>query len=310
MGQTATVGHLGQQHVLHQGMVQPRVAAPVTVPAATLALGLLALVQHFAQHAAQARRVARPLQGAGIGQPFALARDGRFEQLAAEPPNPARRHDGAAKPAAQNAGLIAQGSAKVVNQLQPIDHAHQVHIEVGIALFQVGQLMRHQSLELIAGQVIQRPLGDGNDRILGRPTGGKGIDGIGAGQHHHLRRLHVGSNTHFLHGIDQLALGQIALGLRWPRPHQQGQFAAPATHRVMLHPPAAQDEKQRHPHIRQHKTPWVRPAVKQQPPRQSQPQMHGGQAQQHTHKKAQQQATRALAGRVLGIPKAGGARHG
>ena len=44
--------------------------------------------------------------------------------------------------------------------------------------------------------------------------------------------------------------------------------------------------------------------------RQSQPQMHGGQAQQHTHQKAQQQATRALAGRVLGIPKAGGARHG
>jgi hypothetical protein len=84
------MGCFGQQHVLHDALVQPLVAARVLLPAAVLLLGQFTLREHLAQHAAQAVLAARPLHGAGIGQILALARYGGLEQLAAEPADKAR----------------------------------------------------------------------------------------------------------------------------------------------------------------------------------------------------------------------------
>ena len=134
--QPAAVWCLCQQHVLHQRVIQPRVAAPVRLPAPCMLLGLQTLHQHFAQHAAQGIAAARPLHGTCIGQVFALARDSCLEQTPAQKAHKACCHHRIAKPPGQCAAL-AQVFAKVVDQLQTADHASQPHVQHGVAFLEV-----------------------------------------------------------------------------------------------------------------------------------------------------------------------------
>ena len=108
-----------QQHMLHEAMVQPRMATRIGLPAAVLLLRQCTLGQHLAQHTAQAVFAARPLHCAGISQIFTLARHRRLEQLATQPAHKASGLNKSTKPLRKNAVAFTQALAKVVNQLQP-----------------------------------------------------------------------------------------------------------------------------------------------------------------------------------------------
>ena len=73
MLQLAAVGRLCQQHVLYQGVVQPRMAAVVCTPATAKGLRLFALRKYFAKHPAQCIAAAGPLNGTGVCQILTLA---------------------------------------------------------------------------------------------------------------------------------------------------------------------------------------------------------------------------------------------
>ena len=165
--------------------------------------------------------------------------------------------------------------------------------------------MRHQPLHFIAGEVVQRPLGHSDDGVLLRPACSKGIDGIRTRQHHHLRRAHLRSNTHFLHDVAQLLLSQRTAGPGLSRPNALCQLAPAFAQLLIGQPPAAQNQQQCHAHIGGHKTTRiVQPQrSKQQPPRQRQPAMHGQQTGQHAQHKQQHQPARGTPRIALPVPE-------
>jgi hypothetical protein len=86
------MGCFGQQHMLHDALVQPLVAARILLPAAVLLLGQFTLREHLAS-TPPSPSLLRVHCTARIGQIFALARYGGLEQLAAEPADKARGLD-------------------------------------------------------------------------------------------------------------------------------------------------------------------------------------------------------------------------
>ena len=209
-------------------------------------------IQHLSQRAPQAFFVSGPLHGSRISQILAFSAHGAFEQLPRQMPHPAAGHHGPPKNGPRTAlaaVLIGLGSAapKVVEHIQTTHHARQAHIEQGIALAQVAQLMRHQAFQLLARERLQGPISNHNDPIIRLPARRECIDLLHARQYKHCGRRHIGGQALLLHDVEQLLLRKLALALK----DRLGSYALrqlqPASAQLAgFQPPSAQNEKKHH----------------------------------------------------------------
>jgi hypothetical protein len=61
---------------------------------------------------------------------------------------------------------LAHAAAQVEDHLQPEHHARQPHVQSRVAFAQVAELVRHQALQFVARQVVQRAARDGDHRVV------------------------------------------------------------------------------------------------------------------------------------------------
>ena len=221
------------------------------LPTSTSLVRVVLLPQGFAQGAAQAVGIARPLQGVGVGQVFALARYGSFQRLACQPAQPTHGHQ---RQAQHRHAALHPFVAVVKQHLQPKHVARQFHVQPRIAFVQVGQLMRHHAFELITVQVFQRAHGYDDDGILRVPCGGEGVQRPIARQHHHLRHLGASGDAQLLHNVDQSLLGMADRRPHLARAQLLGQVHTALHQIVALDPGTAQHHQGDQAHIGGQKT--------------------------------------------------------
>ena len=80
-----------------------------------------------------------------------------------------------------------------------------------IAIEDMAELVADHTLQLVARQVGQAALGDGNDRVALSMSGGKGIDAF-LRQNVHRRHGHARSDGYLLDHVEQPALFQVGGG--------------------------------------------------------------------------------------------------
>ena len=169
------------------------------------------LVPDLAQHAAQAVAAAGELHRAGVGQQLALARHRRLQHLPGQPTQQAggdehRPHQHAKGRAAAGVVGLDQRVAVAVHQRQAPHQREQLHVEPQVTAMDVAELVRHQALQLVTREPLQRAARHGHHRALGRPAGGKGVDGVFALQHVDRRARQAAGQRHLVDHVEQAAL--------------------------------------------------------------------------------------------------------
>ena len=275
------------------------------------ALALGALPGYFQQGFAQPIGQAGELHRMRIGQKFALARHGGFQQPPGQPAYAARAHQG---PAQQGECAVlpvfialCQGLAQRVNHLQTEHHADEAHVEPGVAALDVAKLVRHHALQLVAGEALQGSVGDGDGTVFSRPARGEGVDGFFAVQHKHPGHGQAAGDGHFMHHVAQAALGQVAWRGDFAPAQHVGHMGTALAQLEAFHPPAAQHKKQRHGRVGLEKPARGAQHVHhQQPPRQPQCGIHARHCQRNGEHKHCYQAAGGAVGLGLVFTKAHG----
>ena len=211
------------------------------------------LIADLAQRAAQAVHVARVLHCRRIGEELALAADGRLKQAAGQPAERADRHQAEPEKGAGVAPAMLVGAphrhAQPPDHLQAPHQAHQSHVQAGVAVDDMAELVRHHALQLGPRQALERTPGDHHHGVVGGPAGGQGVDGVVARQHPGLRRRPLpAGQRHLLHHVREapLAAGRFiaTAGIDRARARQLGHVRPAAGQAHRLDPAAAQHEQQ------------------------------------------------------------------
>ena len=86
---------------------------------------------------------------------------------------------------------------------QAEEPAHQLHVEPHVAIHYVAELVRDDALQLIAIQIVQRALCDGDCRIRRRVARRECIDAAFVLENIDLRHRNAGGDRHFFHDVAQ-----------------------------------------------------------------------------------------------------------
>ena len=139
----------------------------------------------FLEGAGETQRVARELDGGGVGEVLALPRDGGLddarEEDAAEAEDDDHRagdhHRDADLGAVATAGSDADEQVAQLRQRQEAgDRADEAEVHPHVAVADVAELVGHDALQLIARQEVERPAGHADDGVLGVVARGEGVD--------------------------------------------------------------------------------------------------------------------------------------
>ena len=171
------------------------------------------------ERARQAQRVARELDGRGVGEVLAAARDGELHGVGRE-----RREDGQhdGDDGEDRAGLVAARVAAAAAAAHPApeapaqeevgderDHADQdadQRLEADVVVADVRHLVGDDALELLAVEAVEQPARDGDGGVLRVAPGGQGV-GRGLVEHVHRRHLRqAGGDRHLLDDVEELRL--------------------------------------------------------------------------------------------------------
>ena len=92
---------------------------------------------------------------------------------------------------------------------EPEHQPHQLHVQAHIAIEDVAELMPDHTLQLIAIQVLERPVGHGNGGIGRTVTGSEGVDPGFLFEHVDLGHGNTGGDRHFLDDVAQPLAARI-----------------------------------------------------------------------------------------------------
>ena len=139
----------------------------------------------FLEGAGETQRVARELDGGGVGEVLALPRDGGLDDAREEDAAEAEDNDHRAGDHHRDAdlGAVAAAGSDADEQVAQLrqrqeagDGADEAEVHPHVAVADVAELVGHDALQLIAGQEVERPAGHADDGVLGVVAGGEGID--------------------------------------------------------------------------------------------------------------------------------------
>ncbi len=151
--------------------------------------------------------------------------------------------------------------------------------------------MRHQALQLVAGELVKRTLRDGHNGVVFIPAAGKGIDAFFALQHHGRGGFHAGGNRQFLDDVAELLFGLMQPGSGFACAHAARQLFATAVEGGGFQPPAAQHQQECHPGVDVKKIRGITVTAKRdQTPGQCKRQVDGHHQPQHREQEQHQQA--------------------
>ena len=170
------------------------------------------------QRVPEALRVARELDGGGVGQRFAVTRDRGLDQPPEEEADPAEREhdqrrdedDRNASPAFASAAAAARRQAQDRardhrDHGEPEQQADQARAEAHVAVQHVAELVGDHALQLVAIEVHERAAGDRDRRVRRAVARRECVDPRLALEHVDLRHRHAGGDRHLLDDVAQPA---------------------------------------------------------------------------------------------------------
>ena len=184
------------------------------------------------QRAAQPVRVSRELDGRGIGQPFALARDPSLQKASEQPAQrtddrqgkgQGGKHQGQREHPRQRAN---DPEGQVAHPDQASDPRDEPYVHPHVAIQDVAEFVGDDALQLIAIERVESALGHHHRGIRWRESRGERIDSPLGAEDVDPRHRHARGDRHLLDDVAQHALARV-LGLRG----QQG-ASQPAGHRA------------------------------------------------------------------------------
>ena len=175
----------------------------------------------LAQRAADAVGVARELDRAGVGEEFALARDGGLDQPSEEhadvtehpqgDPGQGDHRDAAAAvtAAAAASGDLEQEATGHRDHREPEQHADEPHVQPHVAVQHVRELVPDHALQFVARQPREGAARDGDHGIVDRVPRREGVDRVLVIHHEHARHRDAGCDRHLLDDVEQAAIEQV-----------------------------------------------------------------------------------------------------
>ena len=116
--------------------------------------------------------------------------------------------------------------------------AYQAEVETHVAVQNMTELVRDDSLQLVTVQVVQRAATDADDRVVGCVARGKGVDAVLVSEQIHGRDRHSRRDGHLLHNVADLLFGKHAgRGIDPLTTEHRGHLRRPAVPRSSGTPP-------------------------------------------------------------------------
>ena len=175
-------------------------------------VGLARAARDFAQRRGQPGRVARKACRRGIGQVLALARAGEVEHLGEDRSDDRRhqrdlQHDhlrlAAAAGAAPPAAVPEHAQEQVGQQNDAAHHHRRQRHEPHIQVADVGDLVRHDALQLVAVQPAEQAGGDGDAGPFRLAADGEGVGRVVVDQVDPRHLAQAGGDRHLLDDVEQ-----------------------------------------------------------------------------------------------------------
>ena len=206
------------------------------------------------------RRVTRELDRRGVGQILPLPRDGSLNESAHQRAQESQDHHPQAnqnqvdRPAVLRVSATApaiRGDAKhnlpdQSQQQDAVQDADQPNVQSHVAVEDVAEFVGDDPLQLVAGELLDRPPSDGHHRVAGRIASGKRVDALFIGQQIDRRYGHARGQRHFLHDVQNAFFYRVAgVGVNPPAADRLGHGRPPATERGHLVQTPQHDQRQR-----------------------------------------------------------------
>ncbi len=177
----------------------------------------------LAQGAPDAAGIAGELDGRGVGEKLALARNGSLDDAAEEVADvtddqhrqaEGENDDHAAAALAPHADAALakaaqDAAADQADDQNAEDDGGELHIQAHVAVEDVAELMGDYPLQFVAGKLLHRAAGDSDHGVAGRQTGGESVQAGFVVEHVNRRDRHAGGDRHLLDDIEQAALMEV-----------------------------------------------------------------------------------------------------
>ena len=167
----------------------------------------------FFQRAGDASRIARELDGRGVGEKFTLAADGGLNEPSKKNADVTDEQQDEAEQWQRILSATAPAAARRL-QKNPSDDgeakdakndSHEPEVQPHIAIENVAEFVADDALQFVARQNFHAAARDGDGRVAGLVAGGEGVDAVLLVHDIDLRHGHAGGDGHFLDDVEQLA---------------------------------------------------------------------------------------------------------
>ena len=179
----------------------------------------------FAEGVGDAARVARELDGGGVGEKLTLARHGSLDESAEKIADVAddqqREADGeddrhaaavflaAAEANPPAAERLQDAAAEHADNEDAEDDGGELYVEAHVAVENVAELVRDDALQLVAVEFVERAARDGDDGVARGEAGSEGVEAGLVVHHVDGRHGHARGDGHFLDDVEQAAFAEV-----------------------------------------------------------------------------------------------------